>query len=159
MRQRGLASRRGAARLTAAAAHLDKVSSLSDGSTSSLTAKIKEGIQKKKLGRPKKERNTPTPTPAPAEISPTTPEISDDDAPNPGHVDKNITYYCTQENDTAVKIASSIGCESWLDVAYIPENLERFPALQDKKVKFRKGTLVRIAEAGFVAKKAAQLVE
>jgi hypothetical protein len=70
-----------------------------------------------------------------------------------------MTYYCTKENDTAVKIASIIGCDSWLDVAYIPENLERFPALQDKKIKFRKGTLVRIAEASFAIKKAVQLVE
>jgi hypothetical protein len=85
--------------------------------------------------------------------------ISEDDSPNPGHVDKNMTYYCTMENDTSAKIASLIGCESWLEVAYIPENLERFPALQDKKVKFRKGTLVRIGECNFTKKKAALLIE
>jgi len=85
--------------------------------------------------------------------------ISEVDSPNPGHVDKNMSYYCTMENDTSAKIASLIGCESWLEVAYIPENLERFPALQDKKVKFRKGTLVRIGECNFTQKKAALLIE
>lgn len=82
-----------------------------------------------------------------------------DELPNPGHVDKDRTYYCAKENDTTVKIASLIGCDSWLDVAYIPENLERFPALQNKKVKLRQGTLVRIAEAGFVVKKVSKLLE
>jgi len=85
-------------------------------------------------------------------------DISKGDSPNPGHVDKNMTYYCTLENDTSAKIASLIGCESWLDIAYIPENLERFPSLQDKKVKFRKGTLVRIAECNFAKKKATLLI-
>jgi len=70
-----------------------------------------------------------------------------------------MTYYCTLENDTCAKISSLIGCESWLDIAYIPENLERFPALQDKKVKFKRGTLVRIADCRFSRKKAAELIE
>jgi len=86
-------------------------------------------------------------------------DIADEDVPNPGHVDQNMTYYCTNENDTSAKIAMILGCESWLDVAYIPENLERFPALQDKKTKFRQGTLVRIAECNFIVKKAVQLIE
>jgi hypothetical protein len=109
-----------------------------------------EAETKKSRGRSRKQNNK-TPTPQA--------DISDENVPNPGHIDKNMTYYCTKENDTAVKIASIIGCDSWLDVAYIPENLERFPALQDKKIKFRKGTLVRIAEASFAIKKAVQLVE
>lgn len=87
------------------------------------------------------------------------PDILEENIPTPGHVDKSMSYYCTQENDTSAKIAAIIGCESWLDVAYIPENLERFPALQDKKIKFKRGTLVRIAECKFSKKQAAALIE
>lgn len=87
------------------------------------------------------------------------PVIPPENIPTPGHVDKNMSYYCTLENDTSAKIAAIIGCKSWLDVAYIPENLERFPALQDKKIKFKRGTLVRIAECKFSKKKAAALIE
>lgn len=111
---------------------------------------------RKRRGRARNQNST---IPAPQAVSPTSPDISDKNAPNPGHVDKSMTYYCTKENDTATKIASMIGCESWLDVAYIPENLERFPALANKKIKFRRGTLVRIAEASFANKKALRLVE
>ena len=35
------------------------------------------------------------------------------DSPNPGDGDKNMTYYCTLENDRSTKTASLIGCESW----------------------------------------------
>lgn len=87
------------------------------------------------------------------------PAIPLDKMPSPGHIDKSMSYYCTLENDTSAKIAATIGCESWLDVAYIPENLERFPALLDKKIKFKRGTLVRIAECKISKKKAAALIE
>ena len=112
----------------------------------------------KKSGRGRPRSTTKAPV-TKAVVVPEEYGISEDDSPNPGHVDKNMTYYCTMENDTSAKIASLIGCESWLEVAYIPENLERFPALQDKKVKFRKGTLVRIGECSFTKKKAALLIE
>ena len=85
-------------------------------------------------------------------------DILPENIPKPGHVDKDLTYYCTKENDTTVKLASLIGCESWVDIAYLPENLERFPTLHDKKIKFRKGTLLRIAECEFSQKKAAKLI-
>ena len=91
----------------------------------------------RKRGRGR-HRNQNSTTPAPQAVSPTSPGISDKNAPNPGHVDKSMTYYCTKENDTATKIALMIGCDSWLDVAYIRENLERFPALADKKTSLEK---------------------
>ena len=64
-------------------------------------------------------------------------------SPKAGCVDPSNTYYCTVENDTSVTIARKIGVE-WTDVAFDSENRQRFPSLQNKKVRFRKGTLVRI---------------
>ena len=113
--------------------------------------------KKRGRGRPRKQVEVPSASAETEKALYPDYEACKGDSPNPGHVDKNMTYYCTLENDTSAKIASLIGCESWLDVAYIPENLERFPSLQDKKVKFRKGTLVRIAECNFAKKKAALL--
>lgn len=63
--------------------------------------------------------------------------------PNPGFVDPTLSYYCTIENDTSMTIARKTGTE-WKDVADEPENSVRFPSLQDKRTRFRKGTVVRI---------------
>jgi len=60
-----------------------------------------------------------------------------------GYVDPTFNYYCTVENDTSVTIARKTGSE-WHDIANVPENMERFPSLQSKKIRFRKGTLVRL---------------
>ncbi len=64
-------------------------------------------------------------------------------SPRAGFVDPSMTYYCTVENDTSATIARKVGVE-WSDVANEPENSIRFPALQNKRTRFRKGTLVRI---------------
>jgi len=85
-------------------------------------------------------------------------DISLKDIPSPGHVDPKFMYYCTTENDTCVTIARALGCD-WQDVAYVPENLERFPSLKNKSTRFRKGTLVRVAECNYAVKKAIKLVE
>lgn len=77
--------------------------------------------------------------------------------PKAGYVDPNMTYYCTVENDTSATIARKVGVE-WMDVANEAENSVRFPSLQDKRVRFRKGTLVRIPEH-FSLKKVLQLIE
>ncbi len=63
--------------------------------------------------------------------------------PNPGFVDPSMTYYCTVENDTSATIARKVGLE-WIDVANEEENKVRFPSLQNKRIRFRKGTLVRV---------------
>jgi hypothetical protein len=86
------------------------------------------------------------------------PDIPPETYPPPGRVDPSLTYYCTVENDTSATIARKLGCESWLDIAYVPENMNRFPALQNKKIKFRKGTLIRFAECKFDKNKAKKLV-
>lgn len=86
------------------------------------------------------------------------PDIPPETYPPPGRVDPSLTYYCTIENDTSATIARKLGCESWLDIAYVPENMNRFPALQNKKIKFRKGTLIRFAECKFDKNKAKKLV-
>jgi len=135
-----------------------------------------EIVQKKGRGRPRKKtlvsqssaetapkkrgkgRSRKDPPSSPVEESIII-DLSEGNKPAPGHIDKDLKYYCTKENDTSVSIAKSLGCTSWLDIAYIPENLERFPALQNKKTKFRSGTFVRIADATFVIKKAMALVK
>ncbi len=117
---------------------------------------------KRGRGRPKKQSQEPAAPPAQDRESLEDLDLLDlqpDQAPAPGCVDKKVTYYCTKENDTSVSIARAIGCESWRDIAYIPENLARFPALRNKKTKFRRGTFIRIGEANFVLKKAMQLVQ
>ena len=86
------------------------------------------------------------------------PDIPPETYPPPGRVDPSLTYYCTVENDTSATIARKLGCESWLDIAYVPENMNRFPALQNKKIKFRKGTLIRFAECKFDKNKGKKLV-
>ena len=61
-----------------------------------------------------------------------------------GTFDKTLTYYCTLENDTCEIIAKKIKKDSWKDVAYIPENLERFGVtLKNRKTRFKKGSLVK----------------
>ncbi len=77
--------------------------------------------------------------------------------PKAGYADPSHTYYCTVENDTSATIARKVGVE-WVDVANEAENSVRFPSLQDKRVRFRKGTLVRIPEH-FSLKKVLQLTE
>jgi hypothetical protein len=64
-------------------------------------------------------------------------------SPRAGFADPSMTYYCTIENDTPTTIARKVGVE-WLDVANEAENSVRFPSLQNKRTRFRKGTLVRI---------------
>lgn len=116
-----------------------------------------EEPKKRGRGRPRKQIRSTKFQPKSEQVP--IPDISEEHIPKPGHVDEKMTYYCTMENDSSARIASLLGCESWLDVAYVPENMERFPALQNKKVKFRRGTLVRIAECNFALKKVAKLVE
>lgn len=86
------------------------------------------------------------------------PDCPPENMPPPGRVDPNLTYYCTVENDTSATIARKLGCDSWLDIAYVPENMNRFPALQNKGIKFRKGTLIRFAECKFDKNKAKKLL-
>ena len=95
-------------------------------------SEIPKETAKRKRGRPKKlSRKSP--------ISVETLDWS----PIPGCVDPSLTYYCTVENDTSVTIGRKLGTE-WFDVANEEENIVRFPSLQNKRIRFRKGTLVRI---------------
>jgi len=87
----------------------------------------------KKRGRPPKN----------AKKSPSTTIENLQWSPRAGFVDPTISYYCTVENDTSATIARKVGVE-WSDVANEPENIIRFPSLQNKRTRFREGTLVRI---------------
>jgi hypothetical protein len=59
---------------------------------------------------------------------------------------KDPAPYCCEDNETCVRIARKIGCDSWQTIASISENIDRYggSALDDEKTRFRKGTLIRI---------------
>jgi hypothetical protein len=115
-----------------------------------------KGRRSKKVNQGRLKKNTKENTRA--KSNDFEPDCPPEHLPLPGRVDPNLTYYCTVENDTSATIARKLGCDSWLDIAYVPENMNRFPALQNKGIKFRKGTLIRFAECKFDKNKAKKLM-
>ena len=71
-------------------------------------------------------------------------DIDYNDLPPQGLCNSNGTFYSTLDNDTCVKIAKIAGFRSWEDVAFIKENIKRFPMIKTKGIRLKAGTYICI---------------
>jgi len=63
----------------------------------------------------------------------------------PGHVSKNLEYYCMKENETISTIMKKTGCKKMEDISCNSENLEKYgPIIQTKGIRFKRGSMLRI---------------
>lgn len=71
-------------------------------------------------------------------------DIDYNDLPPQGLCNSNGTFYSTLDNDTCAKIAKIAGFRSWEDVAFIKENIKRFPMIKTKGIRLKAGTYICI---------------
>lgn len=71
-------------------------------------------------------------------------DIDYNDLPPQGLCNSSATFYSTVDNDTCTKIAKIAGFRSWEDVAFIKENIKRFPMIKTKGVRLKAGTYICI---------------
>lgn len=71
-------------------------------------------------------------------------DIDYNDLPPQGLCNSTGTFYSTLDNDTCAKIAKIAGFRSWEDVAFIKENIKRFPMIKTKGIRLQAGTYICI---------------